>query len=88
MNVLPRHYNPLPGFGLRASRVGDLAPNACAATTLDSTRAQLTWQGAPLLASLAGRVVRLRFRMNGASLYAFWLSRTVYGQSPGARPGS
>ena len=63
-----------------------LAPYSLAECTpmrSDSTRHEIRWQGAPDLAPLAGRPVRLRFHLSQGSLYAFWVSRDGAGHSGG-----
>ncbi|HUW19631.1 MAG TPA: Calx-beta domain-containing protein, partial [Sedimentisphaerales bacterium] len=56
----------LPGFGLAD----------CDTITTDSTSHEVTWSGDSHVSSLAGTVVRLKFEMQNAKLYAFqftWL---------------
>jgi len=55
----------------------------CIPLTADSTIAELRFNGADDLSKLAGRPVRLRFYLKGASLYAFWLSPAPTGASHG-----
>ena len=43
----------------------------CETITSDSVRHVVNWRGSPDVASLAGKVVRLRFEMQNAKLYAF-----------------
>lgn len=50
----------------------------------DSTRATVTWPAtAATLSSVAGRPVRLQFRMNSASLFSFWVAIDACGGSNG-----
>ena len=48
----------------------------------DSTKAEISWKGGSL-ASLAGKPVRFRFLLHTASLYSFWMSPSVRGESNG-----
>ena len=50
---------------------------------LDSTRARVGWAGAGELSAVAGAVVKLQWRLSGASLYSFWVSETACGESNG-----
>jgi hypothetical protein len=49
----------------------------------DSTRAQLSWNGAENLSALAGQPVRFRFHLRNARLFAFWVSPDRSGASHG-----
>ena len=49
----------------------------------DGTRMAVQWTGQPSLAPLAGEVVRFRFTLSRARLYAFWVSPTPDGRSRG-----
>ena len=63
-----------------------LAPFAranCLPLTLDKTLAEVKFQGADDLSSLAGRPVRFRFHLRNGSLYAFWVSPDASGASHG-----
>jgi hypothetical protein len=54
---------------------GAIAPftaAACLPIATDSTAAPVRWRGAADLRALAGRPVRLRFRLTAGSLYAFF----------------
>ena len=53
----------IPGFGL----------DDCVALDGNSVRRQVTWRGAVAWGALAGRTVKLRVRLENASLYAFWV---------------
>lgn len=58
----------------------------------NGTRQAVQWTGAPSLADLAGEVVRFRFTLSRARLYAFWVSGSARGESRGymaaGAPGS
>jgi hypothetical protein len=54
----------------------------CAAVTGDGTRLPVRW-GAGSLAALAGQPVRLRFILDRAQLFAFWISPSEAGHSRG-----
>ena len=74
------------GLGWNTSTVGDIEPNTCVepgSAPFDSTRAAVSWTDVPDLGAVAGDVVKLRFRLSGASLYSFWLSATRCGESGG-----
>ena len=74
------------GLGWNKSAVGDIAPNTCVepgSASFDSTRAAVSWAGVPDLGAVAGDVVKLRWRLSGASLYSFWVSVTRCGESGG-----
>ena len=46
--------------------------------------AVLTWKGAADLSSIAGKPVRLQFKLVGAvQLYSFWVSNSTCGESQG-----
>ena len=49
----------------------------------DSTRLPMAWTSGASLASLAGQVVRFRFTLSRAHLFAFWVSASTGGQSGG-----
>jgi hypothetical protein len=55
----------------------------CVAVRGDRTRSRVTWAGGSL-EQLAGRKVKLRFWLEEARLYAFWISRWATGESSGA----
>ena len=50
--------------------------------TSDSTKTELRFKGGDL-SSLSGRPVRIRFRLNCATLYSFWVSPSERGESRG-----
>ena len=62
VDILDQQGEPLPAFS------GD---NAIAATG-SGVRTPVTWRDQPDVTQLANNVVRLRFRLKGARLYAFW----------------
>lgn len=82
---------PLADFPLNGSSLAGMPPSTAIEVTdqvnpppFDSTLASITWPyTAENLSSVAGRPVRLQFRMNLASLYSFWTSRTKCGESGG-----
>ena len=56
----------------------------CAPVTKDSVRQGVTWNGAADLSSVAGKPVRLQFKLEGkAQLYSFWVSNSTCGESQG-----
>jgi len=58
----PDGRTPRPGWGA----------GQCVPVTGDQVRAELTWPGKDL-AELSGQRVRVRFHLNNADLYSFWL---------------
>lgn len=56
-----RPKRPVTGYGI----------DDCDPITADSVRHVVTWKGNPDVGNLAGQVVRLRFEMQNAKLYAF-----------------
>ena len=55
----------------------------CAPITSDNVRQAVTWKGAADLSSVAGKAVRLAFKLNesAAALYSFWVSSSNCGES-------
>jgi hypothetical protein len=83
---------PLPDFPLNGSSIAGLPPNSAIEVSdkpnsppFDNTSATVAWPttSTPTLASVAGRPVRLQFRMNLASLYSFWVATSACGASGG-----
>ena len=82
---------PLALFPLNGSSIAGLPPNMAIevidqpnSPPFDSTRALITWPAtAANLSTVAGKPVRLQFRMNLASLFSFWVSRDTCGGSNG-----
>ncbi len=54
----------------------------CVPVSGDGTRLAVKWTGAPALSALAGQVVRLRFTLARARLFAFWISPSAVGREP------
>ena len=54
----------------------------CEAITGNSTRTALRWTGG-VLGTLAGTPIRIRFVLDRAQLFAFWVSQTAQGHSRG-----
>ena len=67
------HGAVLPGYSLAD----------CVPFHGDATRQRLTWNNAPDLGGLRGKVVRLRFEIKNAAIYAFWVSPDAAGASHG-----
>ena len=55
----------------------------CVPVSGDGTRLAVKWTGAPELSALSGQVVRLRFTLARARLFAFWISPSASGESRG-----
>ena len=73
VEVLGADGKPIPPF---------TAEN-CVPLSCDNTLAPVTWRGARDLSPVAGKPVRLRFRLKNGSLYAFWVSPEKSGASHG-----
>ncbi len=78
------------GGELRAELLGEdgkpIAPftrENCTPITVDRTRTAIEWKEGKDLSALAGKVVRFRFHLKNAQLYAFWVSATPGGASNG-----
>lgn len=70
--VLDEHGKDIPGFGL----------DDCEAITVDKVTCPVRWRGGDL-AALPSRRLRLRFALENAHLYSFWVSNSANGQSGG-----
>lgn len=73
VEVLDSHGAVIPGFSAAE----------CHAIGGDNTRHRVTWETKGDLTSIAGRDVRIRFRLARARIYAFWIADTVQGHSRG-----
>ena len=73
----------LAGFGGMESAIGGLASGSVVAADFSSTRASVDWGSAANLSSVAGNLVRIRFRLSAANLFSFWVSDSVCGASRG-----
>jgi hypothetical protein len=73
VEMLDREGRTIPGF--EATRA--------VAITGDHTKHPLQWSGGASIASLANTVVRFRFVLDRAHLYAFWVSPRASGESRG-----
>jgi hypothetical protein len=71
--VLDISGRPIDGFGI----------DRAIAVRGDATRLPVTWSGGASLAALANTPVRLRFTLNRARLFSFWISRSPRGESAG-----
>jgi len=69
--ALEEDGSEIPGFGLAD----------CVPVSGDATRHAVAWHGNSSLASLAGRSIRLRFKLFDGAFYAFWISRWPSGES-------
>jgi hypothetical protein len=63
--ILDENSSPIPGF----------AATDCDAIRADSVRKIVTWKGKSDVSGPAGKVVRLKFEMQDAKLYAFKFDR-------------
>jgi hypothetical protein len=73
VEVLDREGRTIPGF----------SADRCAAVTGDATKHAVRWEGAATLDRMAGTVVRFKFVLDRARLYAFWVSPSPRGESRG-----
>lgn len=71
--LLDAEGHVVPGFSL----------DRCIPVSVDTTIHMVEWQGAPDLATVAGRPLRIRFHLINAKLFAFWVSPDVSGASYG-----
>jgi len=71
--ILDEAGAPIPGFAAKDCR---------GMTFDDSTKRELVFAGGDLSA-LAGKTVRVRFRLRCATLYSFWVSPSARGESRG-----
>ncbi len=55
----------------------------CQPLSVDATLHEVRWEGAPDLATLIGKPVRIRFHLKSGSLYSFWISPVESGASLG-----
>ena len=77
------------GGSLRAElldEAGEVIPaysrEKCRAVCQDGTKQQIVWDGAPVLKDIPGKI-RVRFLLNHARLYAFWITDDAGGRSHG-----
>lgn len=73
VELLDREGSPITGFELNRSN----------AVTGNSSKLAVTWTGGASLAHLAGTIVRFKFVLDRAHLYAFWVSPSPRGESRG-----
>ena len=66
----------------RGQVVEGLTAADCVAVRVDKTKVAVTWKKADL-GSVAGKVVKLRFHLKSARLFAFWVSAQASGASGG-----
>jgi len=71
--VLDAEGRPVEGF----------TADDCDVLTDDTTIGRITWRGGDSLADFRDRPVRLRFILDDADLYAFWVSPSEQGESRG-----
>jgi hypothetical protein len=72
VEALDLNGNVIPGF----------AATDCVPVNANTTRHEVTWNGANV-ASLAGQNVRFRFNLTNGSLYSFWVTSSAQGASNG-----
>ena len=53
----------------------------------DKTKQMISWEKHPGVTSLVGKTVRLKFYLNQADIYAFWISAWQTGESGGYTGG-
>src|SRR5205807_1920948 len=59
--------------------IGPYSIDACNPVRTDSTRARVTWTSAADLGAVSGEIVRFRFHLSSARLYAVWVSASPTG---------
>lgn len=69
---------PIPGFTQK---------DCVAMKRINSTKYQITWNANQNLESLKGKIVRVKFYLRDADLYAFWFSPWETGESRGYTAG-
>jgi hypothetical protein len=62
--------------------IPQFAASNCVPVSANTTRQEVTWNGANL-ASLAGQNVKFRFNLTNGSLYSFWVTASAQGASNG-----
>ena len=65
---------PIPGF----------SREQCIPVSTDSTKYRVVWKNNDDLQVLAGKPVRFKFYLTNAKIYAFWVSKSIKGESGGA----
>ena len=78
VEILDENGKPLEGFTRK-----DCAPMK----KTDKTKLLVTWKKHQNIASLIGKAVRLKFYLNNADIYAFWISPWQTGESRGYTSG-
>lgn len=63
--------------------VDGFSADECEPVSEDSTISLVTWKNNDSLAAFAGKPVRLRFILDKAHLYSFWVSTSQAGESRG-----
>lgn len=75
VECLDNEHNVIKGF----------SKDDCEGYCGNATLAEIRWKNDACLGSLAGRPVKLRFRMSRGDLYAFWVTDLPTGESHGYR---
>lgn len=78
VEILDENGKPLEGFTRK-----DCVP----VKKTDKTKLLVTWKKHQDIASLIGKAVRLKFYLNNADIYAFWISPWQTGESRGYTSG-
>ena len=73
VEVLDRSGRVVPGY----------SADDCVPVRGDHTRQAVTWRTRPDLAAIKGEIVRLRFSLSRARVFAFWIAQTAAGRSRG-----
>lgn len=73
VELLDRAGTPISGF----------TADRCQPISGDHTRHLIRWSGQPSIASLANTIVRFKFVLDRADLFAFWVSPSSRGESRG-----
>jgi hypothetical protein len=72
VELLDREGKPIPGF----------TADRCEPITGNHTKHAIRWNGASI-ASVAGSIVRFKFVLDRARVFAFWVSPSARGESRG-----
>lgn len=73
VELLDQAGKSIPGF----------TTDKCEVVSGDRTKHAVRWTGSPSIASLAGTIVRFKFVLDRARLFAFWVSPSTRGESRG-----
>ena len=67
--------------------ISGFTASACNSLKGDSCKIKVTWKDHPDLAALDGQNIKIKFYLEDADLYSFWISQTEDGKSSGYTAG-